>query len=127
MREDLFDETPHMGVVGHVVDPGTVTSGADQPGQAQFRQVLRDPGRMGPYERRQLVYRMLAVEQGPNDAEAGLVTEELEHPHSGLELVLGGNHIYLRIHADSIARNQDRCPHGQREGSLTVLRALNQS
>jgi hypothetical protein len=58
---------------------------------------------MGPYERRQLVYRMLAVEQGPNDAKAGLVTEELEHPHGGLELVLGGTHIYLRIHADSIA------------------------
>ena len=108
MREHLFDEPAHMGVVGHVVDPGAVASGPDQPGQPQFRQVLGNPGRMGPDERRQLIHRMLAVEQGPNDPEAGLVTEELEHPYGGLELVLGGNHIYLRIHADSIATEGGR-------------------
>jgi hypothetical protein len=28
------------------------------------------------------------VQQGPDDAEPGLVAEELEHPHGGLELVL---------------------------------------
>ena len=112
VRKNLFDQSPHMGVVGHIVDPGAVTSGPDQPGQSQLRQVLRNPGRVRPYERRELIHRMLAVEQGPNDPEAGLVTEELEHPHGGLELTIGGNHIYLRSHADSIARNAGRLPGG---------------
>jgi hypothetical protein len=52
---------------------------------------------------------MLAVEQGPNDAETGLVTEELEHPHGGLELTMRGNHVYLRIHADRLPRRRGRC------------------
>ena len=108
VRKDLFDEAPHMGIVGHVVDPGAITSGPNETGQSQLGQVLGDPGRMGAHQRSQLIHRMLAVEQGPNDSEAGLVTEELEHPHGGLELVLGGNHIYLRIHADSIATEGGR-------------------
>jgi hypothetical protein len=70
---------------------------------------------MGPNERSKLVHRMLAVEQGPNDAEASLVTEELEHPHGGLKLTIGGNHIYLRTHADSIARSAGLSPVGSGE------------
>jgi hypothetical protein len=102
VRKDLFDESPHVSIVGHVVDPGPVASGPNQSGQSKFGQVLGDPGRMGSYEGGKFIDRMLAVEQGPDDPETGLVAEQLEHAHSGLEFVLGRNHIYLRIHADRL-------------------------
>ena len=98
-----------MGVVGHVVDPGAIPSGPNQPRQPQLGQVLRDPGRMGPHQRSQLIDRVLAVEQGPDDAQTGLVTEELEHSHGGLELTVRGNHIYLRIHADRHTKGGRDC------------------
>ena len=50
--------------------------------------MLRHPGRMCPDQLRQLVHRVLAVEQGPDDAQPGLVAQELQHAHGGLELVL---------------------------------------
>ena len=70
------------------------------------------PRRLGPDELRQLIDRVLAVEQGPDDAQPGLVTEELEHAHGGLELVLRGNHIYLRSHADSLPREAGTAARG---------------
>ena len=51
VRKNLFDESPHMGIIGHVVDPGAVSPRPDQTGQPQFGQVLRYPGRMRPHER----------------------------------------------------------------------------
>jgi len=65
--------------------------------------MLRHAGRMGPDELGQLVHRVLAVEQGPDDAQPGLVAQELEHSHGGAELVLGRNYLYLRSHAGIIA------------------------
>ena len=104
VRKNLFDESSHVGIVGHVVDPGAITSGPYQPGQPQLGQMLRDPGGMGPHERSKLIDRMLAVEESPNDAETGLVPEEFQHPHGVLELILGRNHIYLRSHAGMLSR-----------------------
>ena len=55
VRENLFNESPHMGIVGYVVDPGPITAGPNQPRQPQLGQVLRNPGRMGPHQRSQLI------------------------------------------------------------------------
>jgi hypothetical protein len=65
VRQHLFDQPPHMGIVGHVVDPGAVTAGPDQAGQSELGQVLGDPGRMGSHELRQLVDRVLGRPAGP--------------------------------------------------------------
>ena len=76
---------------------------------------------------------MFTVEQGPDDAESGLVTEELEHADGRLELARRGNHTYLRIHADILARNGGGAGRSwgngarNREGSLGELSGLNET
>src|SRR6202012_3709618 len=85
--EDLLDEAAHVGIVDDVEDARPLAAAADEPGQAELGQVLRDGGRLGTHDLRQLVDRVLALQEGPDDAQPRLVAEELEHPDGGPELL----------------------------------------
>jgi hypothetical protein len=95
VREHLFHKAAHVGVVGHVVDPGAVPAGSDETGQPELGQMLRNPGRLGANQGGQLVDGVLPIEEGPDDPQAGLIPEQFEHPHGGLELVLGRKLVHL--------------------------------
>ena len=107
MRKDLFDEPSHVGIVGHVEDPGAVPTGADQARQPQLGQMLGHAGGLRPDQVRQLIDRVLAVEKGPDDAQPCLIAEQFQHAHGRSELVLRGNVpylAYLRSHVDRVPR-----------------------
>ena len=94
VRDHLFDQLPHVGVVDDVEDPGTVPTSTDQPGQSQFGQVLRDPGRLRPDQLGQFTDRVLAVQQRPNDAETSVIPEQLQHADGGGKLLPRGYGLY---------------------------------
>src|ERR1700683_69944 len=104
VREHLFDQPPDVGVVEHVADPRAPAAAPHQPGQAELGQVLGDGGRLGADPLGQLVDRVLALEQGPDHPQAGLVAEQLQHPDGGVKVLGDRCPYYLRRHADTLIR-----------------------
>src|SRR5580692_7217148 len=100
VRKDLLDEAAHVRVVEYVVDPGALPSAAHQAGQPQLGQMLRDGSGLGTHQVGQLVHRVLALEQGADDPQPGLVGQELQHPDGGMDLLACHLSHYLRRHAD---------------------------
>ena len=78
-----------MRVVDHVEDPGALPPAAHEAGQAQLGQVLGDGGRLRADQLGQLVDRVLALQQGADDPEPGLVGQELQHPDGRVDLLPG--------------------------------------
>src|ERR1700728_3946986 len=107
MGEHFLDEPADVGVVEDVEDPGPLPPAAHQAGQAELGQVLGDGGRLGADQLRPLVDRVLALQEGADDPQAGLVGQQLQHPDGGAELLPGGagrrpGSNYLRRHADIV-------------------------
>src|SRR5580704_3602092 len=57
VTQHLLHQAAHVGVVDDVVDPRALPAAADETGQAQLRQVLRDGRRLRPHHLGQLVDR----------------------------------------------------------------------
>src|SRR5580698_8446052 len=85
VREHLFDEAADVCVVHDIEDPCALTPAPHQARQAELGQVLRDGGRLRTDQLGQLVHRVLALQQRPDDPQPSLVPEKLEHPDGGAE------------------------------------------
>ena len=77
VEERLFSELADVRVLGRVERLCSFPPDCHQPGQSQLRQVLRNAGRVHPQVVRQLVHRVLAMQQGPDDLQPGVIRQEL--------------------------------------------------
>ena len=128
------DQLPDVVVLQLVEDLGAFPSGPDQPGHPQLRQMLghrraRLADRFG-----QLVDRLLAVDQRPQDLDAGAVGEHPEHLDRQRDLILrqpAGRWLTICIHKQIVARRSligsvsvalpaRWCPESQSERALAL-------
>jgi hypothetical protein len=90
-------------VVGGVIDAVAVAAGAHHPGEAEFGQVMRHCRRLHVEMLGELVDRVLAVQEGPDDPQTGLVSKELQRPNGGGDLARRRLFNYLRGHVNSLS------------------------
>jgi hypothetical protein len=100
MEQRLLDEMADVGVVRRVEHPVAVATHSHQPSHPQLGQVLRHGRRLGADVGGEIVDRVLAVEEGPQDPKAGVVSQQLERFDRQRYLVRVGIPMYLRNHAD---------------------------
>lgn len=115
-----------MAAAGRVVHVGAITTPVHQPRQAQLGQMLADRRRGGLDQLGQAVHRGLALQQRPQDADAGRVGKQSEgigsqghltfvgHGEVG-ELVVHGKTIvfaYMRAYADNAGMSDHDHLHG---------------
>jgi hypothetical protein len=136
MRQHLFYDSPHVDIVGYIENPGPVTTGPHESGQPQLGQVLRHAGCLRPHQLGQFIDRVLAVKERPDDAQPGLVPQQLQHSDRRLKLFLGWHPrylrylvyliylLYLRSHVDTLPRISVDVAGSGPVGSEAVVRAL---
>lgn len=104
LEQRLGGDALDVLVLRAVEDAVAYTAGPDEAREAKLGEMLRDRGRLGAHMRGELVHRVLAMEQRPEDSKPGRVREQLEGVRRDLELIVRRFPAYLRTHADSMAR-----------------------
>jgi hypothetical protein len=104
MEERLFHELADVVAFSCIEHPRTVTAHPDEPGEAQLGQMLRHRGRLRSDMGGQFVDRMLAVQKRPENAQAGVVRQELEGLDGKIDLFVCRLPVYLRSHAIMLPR-----------------------
>lgn len=104
MEERLLHQLADVAVLSCIKHPGTVPAHPDEPGEAQLGQMLRHRGRLRSDMGGQFVDRMLAVQKRPENAQAGVVRQELEGLDGKIDLFVCRLSVYLRSHAIMLPR-----------------------
>ncbi len=100
MEQCFLHEPSNVVVVSQVEDPGALTARAHQAAETQLCEMLGDRCRPGADVLGELVDRVLPVEEGPHDPQAGRVSDHREHLDGPIDLIVGRVLNFLRIHAD---------------------------
>ncbi len=101
MEQRLLGESAHVEALDGVVDPVTLAAHGDEARESQFGQVLGDPRRVHTQVGGEFVDRMLAVQQGPHDAQPRAIREQFQRRHGQVNLSVGRLSNYLRSHIDN--------------------------
>lgn len=115
VEQGFLDEAAHVVVVGSVEDASSFSAGAHQAAQAQLREMLRDRRRPRTEVVSELVDRVLAMEEGPQDPQPGRVRDHREQLDGAVHLRLRRFSAFLRTHADRryIAGRSDEARSGR--------------
>ncbi len=103
VEQRLFHQASNVSILGGVEDPVALPADLHQVGHAELGQVLGHGRRLGADVGGEVPDGVLAVQQGPQDPQAGVVRQQLEGTDGHLEAgVVETIFTFLRSHADSM-------------------------